>query len=151
MNTIRKIFIATALFALTGSAHAIVIDFKAMAEPGGTLGESAWTALSFNADGSHSMVNAFLDITSTNGRAAPVVLGAPGAGGDSMLDLGFFLGAGGMFDVGFDVNQSCNNSEITASFYISKIEFSTVPEPAVLALPGIDLVGIGAARRLNKK
>ena len=75
-----------AFAALLGSAaSADVIDFKAMAEPGGALGESIWSTLTINGAGYQ------LDITGTNsggsayayldaGNAGLGVCGAPASG-----------------------------------------------------------------------
>lgn len=80
MSTIKKIFIATVLFAFTGTAQAVLIDFKALAD--GSLGESAWNTLMFKADGTHTTNagDAFLDITGKNGGAKYAYLDSNNAG-----------------------------------------------------------------------
>ena len=72
--------------------------------------------------------------------------------------MGLNLGAGTSFDVGFDPSQSCGGSYNNCELYISKIDFtrspippSAIPEPTTLALLGLGLAGMGAARRRQSK
>ena len=249
MNKTKCLVIAASLLAISGSAQAIMIDFKGLAD--GSLGESAWNPLMFRADGTHTTnpLEAFLEITATNGANSYAYrdsndagLGACGAlnnvvnanqafansgsnlcdpssddnisyhsgtpervhfvfdddviinsiwvnnnhdgdksllndsvltgtgggspttinnGGylqDSLISVGLNLGAGTSFDVGFDPSQSCGGSYNNCELYISKIDFtrspippSAIPEPTTLALLGLGLAGMGAARRRQSK
>ena len=72
-------------------------------------------------------------------------------GSTSVLDLGLLLDAGTSFDVGFYDNLSaCGGNYDNCEFYVSKIEFSSVPEPATVALLVIGLAGIGFSRRKER-
>ena len=57
---------------ISSAAHAVLIDFKALAEPSG-IGESAWNTLMFQVDGSHTTnaADAFLNITGTSENRPP--------------------------------------------------------------------------------
>jgi len=50
MSKLAKSFMAAALLVSAASAQAVVIDFKAAAEPGGLYGESAWTSFNLLSD-----------------------------------------------------------------------------------------------------
>lgn len=82
---LQKIAVVAFTAFLGNAATADVIDFKAMAEPGGLLGESIWNTLTINGSGFQ------LDITGTNsagsayayldaGNAGLGVCGAPKSG-----------------------------------------------------------------------
>ncbi|NOZ54220.1 MAG: PEP-CTERM sorting domain-containing protein [Gammaproteobacteria bacterium] len=48
MKFIKNFLLLIVLIALNNSAHAVIINFKAMAEAGGSHGESAWNPLTFS-------------------------------------------------------------------------------------------------------
>ncbi len=110
--------------------------------------ENIW--LNNNHDGDKSLLNDFI-LLGIDGSTASTQLTNGGYKVDSVLNLGLTLGAGKSLDIGFDNSQSCGGNFNNCEFYISKIEFSTVPEPAALTLIGLGLIGIGAARRFNKQ
>lgn len=61
MNRLRHPILAVVLCVLTGTAHAVVIDFKSMAEPGGSHGESAWDPLTLSFTGFNLSITAAKD------------------------------------------------------------------------------------------
>ncbi len=66
MNNYKSALTAAAMFlTASGTASAVVVDFKSLAD--GALGESGWSTLMFQADGSHTTIaaNSFLNITGT--------------------------------------------------------------------------------------
>lgn len=121
--------------------------------------EKIW--LNNNHDGDKSLFNDYITI-GVDGANSPTRLDNGGYLLDSLLDLDFALSAGSIFDVGFNPNQSCESggsqSQTASSttnynnceFYISKIEYSTVPEPTTLALLGLGIFGLSFARRRKK-
>jgi hypothetical protein len=80
MDLRKTLTIAVSLFAISGTAQAVLIDFKGLADGG--LGESAWSPLMFRADGTHttSLSDAFLEITATNGSSSYAYLDSRNAG-----------------------------------------------------------------------
>lgn len=80
MKILKTLFFAAGLSALCTPVHATMIDFQALAD--GSLGESAWTTLMFEADGTHTTVaaDAFVSITGSNGSSSYVYLDSGTAG-----------------------------------------------------------------------
>ena len=101
MNRIEIFALTAGLYVMSSSAHAISIDFKALAEPGGAIGESAWNTLMFDASGNHTTIlgDAVLSITGTNGSNSFAYLDANNAG----------LGVCGALLPGAPANQVTNS------------------------------------------
>ena len=75
MKLIKNFVLAIALSAMASSANAVIIDFNAMAEPGGSHGESAWETLAL------TYADFGVEITATqNGQDAYAYLDASNAG-----------------------------------------------------------------------
>ena len=93
--------LTTGLAVMSGSANAVSINFNALAESGGGIGESAWSALMFDVNGNHTTNagNAFLTITGTNGGNSYAYLDAANAG----------LGVCGTLGAGAASNQVTNS------------------------------------------
>jgi len=123
--------------------------------------EGIW--LNNNHDGDRSLLNDFVSI-GVNGITSPTQLTDGGYMADSVLDPDLVLGAGDSFDVGFYPGSLCNNngSYNDCEFYVSKIEFSAVrvpttlvfnavPEPEILVLLSLGLVGMVTVRHSQKR
>ena len=101
--------------------------------------------LNNNHDGDRSLLNDYVEVDGT-----ATLLTNGGVSLDSVLALGLLVQAGTSFDLGFYAGseQICGDSQYdNCEFYVSKIEFSSVPEPSTIALLGLGLAGIGIARR----
>ena len=121
--------------------------------------EKIW--LNNNHDGDKSLFNDYITI-GVDGANSSTRLTNGGYLLDSLLNLDLALNAGSVFDVGFNPDQSCESggsqSQSASSttnynnceFYISKIEYTTVPEPTTLALLGLGVFGLSIARRRQR-
>ena len=77
------------------------------------------------------------DVVSFNGADTAVTTYGSKINFNDLVLTPFFVAAGTSFNLGYENKQ----------FYVSKIDFTTVPEPATLGLIALGVAGIGAARR----